>query len=81
MLRRSLLERWAGQGVPSDLEHRLQSLDHSDPDGAQGVEARLAIWFAFADPGDGHLVDENDPVLTALSEELRGRLAGMVRQS
>ena len=64
---------------PHDLLHRLQSLDRSDPDGAQGVEARLAVWFSFADPGDGRLVTENDPVLTGLSSELRTRLAGTPR--
>lgn len=50
-----------------------------DPDGAQGVEARLAVWFSFADPGDGQLVTEDDPVLSGLSDELRNRLAGTAR--
>ena len=80
MLRRALLTQWAARGEPHDLEHRLRSLDRSDPDGAQGVEARLAIWFSFVDPGDGRLVSENDPVLTGLSNELRHRLAGTVRR-
>ncbi len=60
---------------------RLQSLDHSDPAGAKGVEARLTVWFSFADPGDGRLVTEDDPVLTGLSEELRNRLAGTARSA
>ncbi len=59
--------------------HRLQSLDRLDPDGAQGVDARLAVWFSFADPGDGGIVTEDDPVLTGLSDELRNRLAGTAR--
>ncbi len=80
MLRRALLAQWADRAEPHDLEHRLQSLDRSDPDGAQGVESRLAIWFSFADPGDGRLVSENDPVLTGLSDELRQRLADAARQ-
>lgn len=78
-LRRALLAQWADRAGPHDLLHRLQSLDRSDPDGAQGVEARLAVWFSFADPGDGRLVTENDPVLTGLSNELRNRLAGTTR--
>ncbi len=81
MLRRALLAQWADRGEPHDLEHRLQSLDRSDPDGAQGVESRLAIWFSFVDPGDGRLVSENDPVLTELSNELRHRLAGTARRA
>lgn len=40
---------------------------------------RLAVWFSFADPGNGRLVTENDPVLTGLSNELRNRLAGTTR--
>ena len=59
--------------------HRLQSLDRSDPDGALGVDARLTVWFSFADPGDGRLVTEDDPLLTGLSDELRNRLAGTAR--
>ena len=59
--------------------HRLQSLDRSDPDGAQGVDSRLAVWFSFADPGNGRLVTEDDPVLTGLSDELRNRLANTAR--
>jgi hypothetical protein len=56
-------------------------LDRSDPDGALGVEARLAVWFSFADPSDGRLVTEGDPVLTGLSDELRTRLAGTDRSA
>jgi hypothetical protein len=59
--------------------HRLQSLDRSDPNGAQGADARLTVWFSFADPGDGRLVTEDDPVLTGLSDELVNRLAGTAR--
>ena len=58
---------------------RLQSLDRADPDGAQGVDARLTVWFSFADPCDSQLVTEDDPVLTGLSDELRNRLAGTAR--
>jgi len=58
---------------------RLQSLDRSDPDGALGVDSRLAVWFSFADPGDGRLVAEDDPVLVGLSDELRNRLANTAR--
>ena len=80
MLRRALLAQWVNRIDPHDLEHRLRSLDRSDPDGAQGVEARLAIWFSFVDPGNGQLVSENDPVLTGLSNELQHRLAGTARR-
>ncbi len=78
-LRHALLAQWAQQDGVDDLVHRLQTLDHSDPDGAQGVDARLAVWFSLADPGDGRLVSEQDPVLTGLSDELRNRLAGIAR--
>jgi len=79
MLRRSLLTQWTDDGEPHDLQRQLRALDRSDPHGAQGVEARLAIWFAFADPGDGGLVAEDDPVLTGVSDELRHRLAAAIR--
>ncbi len=78
-LRHALLAQWAERAGAHELVDRLQSLDRSDPDGAQGVEARLAVWFSFADPGDGRLVAEGDPVLTGLSDELRNRLAGTAR--
>ena len=78
-LRHALLAQWDGHGGSDDLVRRLRRLDHSDPEGIRGLEARLAVWFCFADPGDGRLVTEDDPVLTGLSEELRDRLAGMAR--
>ena len=78
-LRHALLAQWADRAGAHELVHRLQSLDRSDPDGVQGVEARLTVWFSFADPGDGPLVAEDDPVLTGLSDELRKRLAGTAR--
>jgi len=78
-LRHALLAQWAEHAGTHELVRQLRRLDHSDPDGAQGVEARLAVWFSFADPGDGQLVTEDDPVLTGLSDELRNRLAGTAR--
>jgi hypothetical protein len=78
-LRHALLTKWSEGAGTHELVHRLQSLDRSDPDGAQGVDARLTVWFSFADPGDGRLVTEDDPVLTGLSDELRKRLAGTAR--
>lgn len=78
-LRHALLAQWAESAGGDDLVRRLRRLDHSDPDGAGGVEARLAVWFSLADPGDGRLVTEDDPVLIGLSDELRDRLAGIVR--
>jgi hypothetical protein len=78
-LRHALLAQWSERARAHKLVLRLQSLDLADPDGAQGVDARLAVWFSFADPGDGRLVTEDDPVLTGLSDELRKRLAGTVR--
>jgi len=80
MLRRALLAQWADHAEPGVLESQLRSLDRSDPGGSQGVEARLAIWFFFTDPGDGRLVAADHPVLTGLSSELRLRLAGTTRQ-
>lgn len=74
MLRRSLLSCWAdGEGI-DDLVDRLQQLDNDDPDGVQGAESRLAVWFSVTESGNSRLVDEADPVLTGLSEELRARL-------
>jgi hypothetical protein len=78
-LRHALLARWSESAGTYELVRRLQSLDRSDPDGAQGVDARLAVWFSYADPGDGQLVTESDPVLIGLSDELRNRLAGIAR--
>lgn len=78
-LRRALLAQWATNAGPDDLVDRLQSLDRSDPDGEQGVEARLAVWFAHSEPSGGQLVAENDPVLAGLSNELRSRLAATPR--
>ena len=78
-LRHALLAQWAEHAEADDLVRRLRRLDHTDPDGAMGVDARLAVWFSLADPGDGRLVTEDDPVLTGLSDELRNRLAGIAR--
>ena len=78
-LRHGLLAQWGEQSDAQVLVRRLRSLDHSDPDGALGVDARLAVWFAFADPGDGRLVNEDDPVLVGLSDEFRNRLVGTAR--
>lgn len=78
-LRHALLAQWAEDAGTDELVDRLRTLDHSDPEGAQGVEARLTVWFSIADPGDGRLVDERDPVLTGLSYDLRKRLADTVR--
>jgi len=78
-LRHALLAQWAEHGGTDELVDRLRSLDRSDPDGVRGVEARLAVWFSFADPGDGRLVTKDDPVLTELSDQLRNRLARTTR--
>jgi hypothetical protein len=78
-LRHALLAQWGRHGGAQELVHRLRSLDRSDPDGAQGVDARLAIWFSGSDPGDGRLVSEDDPVLIGLSDDFRNRLAGTAR--
>jgi hypothetical protein len=78
-LRHALLMQWDEHGGTHDLVRRLRRLDQADPDGARGVEARLAVWFSFNDPGDGRLVTVDDPVLSELSEELRNRLAGTTR--
>ena len=78
-LRHALLAKWAEHDGTYELVRRLQSLDRADPDGAQGVDARLAVWFSFAEAGDGQIVDVDDPVLVGLSEELRTRLAGIAR--
>jgi len=78
-LRHALLAQWDDNAEAQALVRRLRSLDHSDPDGALGVDARLAVWFSFADPGDGRLVKEDDLVLVGLSDEFRNRLAGTAR--
>lgn len=80
-LRHALLAQWAERAGAEDLVRRLRRLDHSDPEGALGLDARLAVWFFFADPGDGRLVTEDDPVLTGLSDELRNRLGGTARSA
>ncbi len=78
-LRHALLARWGAQDGTYELVRRLQSLDRSDPNGAEGVESRLAVWFAAVDPHDGRLVAENDPVLDGLSDPLRAALIAMSR--
>ena len=78
-LRQALLAQWAGHDGTYELVRRLRSVDSSDPDGSLGAEARLAIWFFFADPGDGRLVAEHDPVLGEISDEWRSRVAGLDR--
>ncbi len=77
-LRHALLAKWAGHTGDDDLVRRLRRLDHSDPDGALGVEARLAIWFEPVVPGDGRLVAADDPVLAGLSDESRNCLTGIL---
>lgn len=78
-LRRALLAQWS-DGVGADvLVERLESLDQSDSDGAQGVESRLAVWFSFAGAGDGPIVAEDDQMLIGLADELRVRLAGIAK--
>lgn len=78
-LRKALIATWADEGGADELAYQLESLDLVDPEGAEGVESRLAFWFLFADPDDGQLVAENDPVLAGLSDEFRQRLTGIVR--
>ena len=80
-LRRALLAQWGEHSEAQVLVRRLRSLDHSDPDGALGVDSRLAVWFSFADSGDGRLVTEDDPALLGLSDELRHRLANTARSA
>lgn len=79
MLRKALIATWADDGGGDELAYQLESLDLVDPEGAEGVESRLAFWFLFADPDDGQLVAEDDPVLAGLSSELRQRLAAVER--
>ncbi|MGB3737069.1 MAG: hypothetical protein WA964_19095 [Ilumatobacter sp.] len=78
-LRQALLARWAEHDGTYELVRRLQSLDSSDPDGALGAEARLAVWLSFAEPVDGRLIAATDPVMAGISDELRDRLAGVQR--
>ncbi len=78
-LRHALLAKWAEHNGTYELVRRLQSLDRSDPDGAQGVDARLAVWFSFGEAGDGPIVTEDDPVLIGLSDQLRTRLTAIAR--
>ncbi len=78
-LRHALLAQWAEHDGTDTLVRRLRRLDHSDPEGAKGVDARLAVWFTHTDPGDGGLVAQDDPTLTGLSVELRNRLAVLTR--
>ena len=74
-LRHALLAKWSELAGADELGDRLESLDYSDPDGDLGVDSRIAVWFSYADPVDGHLVTEDDPVLVGLSDELRTRLS------
>ncbi|MFT6764510.1 MAG: hypothetical protein ACJAXA_003179 [Candidatus Aldehydirespiratoraceae bacterium] len=78
-LRHALLAKWGEGAGTYELVRRLHSLDRLDPDGEQGVESRLGVWFSFADLSNGQLVSEDDAVLTGLSDELRTRLAGISR--
>lgn len=78
-LRHSLIAQWSERAGAHKLDLELQSLALLDPDEAESVEARLAVWFSLADPEDGRLVTEDDPVLAGLSDELRKRLAGIAR--
>lgn len=76
-LRHALLAQWAEHASTYELVRRLQVLDRSDPDGAQGVEARLAVWFSYSNSGDERIVSADDPVLTGVSDDLRTRLSGI----
>ncbi|MFK8023598.1 MAG: hypothetical protein AB8G26_06505 [Ilumatobacter sp.] len=78
-LRHALLAQWAEHASGDELVRRLRRLDQADPDASLGVEARLAVWFAFADPGSGGLIAADDSLLTGVSEEFRHRLAGTAR--
>lgn len=80
-LRHALLAQWTEHAGARELVDRLQSLDRSDPDGALGVDARLMVWFSFAEPKDDQLVTADDPVLSGLSDELRSRLASIARSA
>ncbi len=74
-LRQALLAQWAEHSGVDELVQRLQSLDRSDPDGALGVDARLAAWLTFAGPGGDLPVSDDDPALAGLPKQLRNRLA------
>jgi|GEM_PF-2253061 len=78
-LRHALLAEWADDDGILELVHLLKSLDEIDPQGDLGAEARLAFWFTQVDPGDGHLVAADHPVLTDLSDEFCARLTSMTR--
>lgn len=78
-LRHALLAQWTERATDKQLVDRLRLVDRSDPDGALGAEARLAVWCYFTDPGDGRLIDADDAVLTGLSDELRARLSEATR--
>lgn len=78
-LRKALLSQWRDGDGAEVLVERLEALDESDPEGAEGVESRLAAWFSFAGPHEGPLVTKDDSVLTGLSDELRSTLAGIAR--
>ena len=56
------LAQWAERAGANELGAPAPIAgSRSDPDGAHGVDARLTVWFSFADPGDGRLVTEDDP--------------------
>ncbi len=78
-LRQDLLAKWDRSEGASELVHRLDALDRSDPDGSRGAEARLAVWFSFDDPGTGFIVAADDPMLARTPDELRDRLAAIPR--
>lgn len=77
-LRHALLAQWSEHDGTYELARRLQSLDDADPEGAQGADARLTLWFSFAGPSEQPMVD-NDPLLAELSDEFRSQLADIVR--
>jgi hypothetical protein len=60
-----------------ELARRLRTLDSDDPDGAGGIESRLAIWFEGVESADGRLVATSDPVLRGVSPALAERLAAI----
>lgn len=47
------------------LARRLRALDADDPDGTQGVEARLSVWL---DDVDDVLADAPEPLAARLRE-------------
>ncbi|MFK7917908.1 MAG: hypothetical protein AB8G14_07510 [Ilumatobacter sp.] len=76
-LRHELLVMWGDEDGTYELVRALQTWDEADPEGIEGVESRLAVWFGCVDEADGRLVAESDPLLEGLSEEFRVRLAGI----